>query len=205
MTATRLKDRVSVDAAQALTRYLQILEKWNPTINLVSPKTLDAVWDRHFLDSAQVFFASGSSGGHWVDMGSGAGFPGLVIAILLKDNQKAGRVSLIEADRRKAAFLATVVRELDLPCTVLVERIEQATPQNADWLTARALAPLDVLLDHAVRHLGAAGCALFPKGRAYKAEIEDARKRWSFSVDAVQSQSDPDGVVLRITGLGKNE
>lgn len=200
-----LRDGLSAEAEQSLRRYHDILQKWNPVINLVSPKTLDSVWNRHFLDSAQVFHAVGSPGGHWVDMGSGAGFPGLVIGILFKYTAETGHVTLIEADHRKAAFLSTVIRELDLPCTVLVQRIEQAEPQGADFVTARALAPLDVLLGYAQRHLAPEGRAVFPKGRNYPAEVDIARRQWSFSMDVVQSQSDPDGVLLRFSRLGKNQ
>jgi 16S rRNA (guanine527-N7)-methyltransferase len=179
--------------------------KWNPVINLVSPKTLETVWNRHFLDSAQVFHAVESPCGHWVDMGSGAGFPGLVIGVLLKHSVVTGRVTLIESDQRKATFLATVVRELDLPCAVLVQRIEEAEPQRADFVTARALAPLDALLGYAFRHLAHGGQAVFPKGRNYPAEVDAVRSQWSFSMDIVQSQTDPEGVLLRFSHLDQNQ
>lgn len=203
MTVLGLRGQITAEVERDLIRYHDILKKWNPVINLVSPRTLDTVWDRHFLDSAQVFHAAKAAGGHWVDMGSGAGFPGLVISILLKYSEAEGRVSLIEADHRKAAFLATVIRELDLPCTVVVQRIEEAEPEGADWVTARALAPLDVLFGYASRHLAPEGRAIFPKGRTYLAEVDAVRDQWSFSMEILPSQSDSEGVLLCFSHLGK--
>ncbi|MFN4171205.1 MAG: 16S rRNA (guanine(527)-N(7))-methyltransferase RsmG [Pseudorhodobacter sp.] len=203
MCAPDHKALISPAAGQQLETYLSILRKWNPAINLVSAKTLDDAWTRHFLDSAQIYHLSGSSGGHWVDMGSGAGFPGIVIAILLKEDHPAGRVTLIEADRRKAAFLSTVVAKLDLPCTVLVDRIEAVPSQAADWVCARALAPLKVLLGFAEQHMVGSGVALFPKGRSYHSEIEDAREDWVFDIEILKSRTGPDGAILRIAGIGR--
>jgi len=199
------KASISPTAVRQLETYLSILKKWNPAINLVSAKTLDDAWTRHFLDSAQIYHLSGSSGGHWVDMGSGAGFPGIVVATLLKEDHPAGRVTLIEADHRKATFLSTVVAELDLPCTVLVDRIEAVPSQEADWVCARALAPLRVLLGFAERHLAGSGVALFPKGRTYHSEIEDARKDWVFNIETLESRTGPEGAVLRIAGIGRKD
>jgi len=201
MSMESLREVISPEAERALEIYLGLIRKWNPAINLVSPKTLDMIWDRHFLDSAQIFVASRCSGGHWVDLGSGAGFPGMVISVLLKEAGLPAHMTLIESDQRKAVFLSTVVRELDLPCTVLVERIETASPQKADWVTARALAPLDKLLDFSARHLGLSGSALLPKGRTYQVEVDAARERWAFALETIPSLCDPESVVLRISDL----
>ena len=133
---------VSRETQERLEIYGDLLTKWNPRINLVSKKSLDEMWTRHFADSAQIFALAPHSVDHWVDMGSGGGFPGLVVAILGQDGGSPRRMTLIESDARKAAFLRVVIRETGLTATVLNERIEKAAPQSANVLSARALTDL---------------------------------------------------------------
>ncbi|MBK0326035.1 16S rRNA (guanine(527)-N(7))-methyltransferase RsmG [Rhodobacteraceae bacterium F11138] len=193
---------VSRETLERLKIFESLVEKWNPKINLVSRRSLNDLWNRHILDSIQVFKVAERSG-DWVDIGSGGGFPGLVVAILAKEKAPDQRVTLIESDQRKCVFLRTVARETGVLCRVLSERIEQVEPQKASVLSARALADLSSLLEFAERHLDKTGTALFPKGATWKKEVEDARKSWHFDVNPISSVTEEGSVVLRITGVSR--
>ena len=187
---------VSRETLEALETYSELLKEWNKTINLVSPKTLEDLWTRHLLDSAQLFDVVRSTG-VWADLGSGGGFPGLVIAIMKREAQE-GEIVLVEADQRKATFLRTVIRTLYLPARVVVERIEHAKPLHADVVSARALAPLSTLLGFAERHLNPSGTAVFPKGEKAEEEIAEALENWVFDCEKLPSQTDANSAILRI-------
>ncbi|MCL4170695.1 UNVERIFIED_CONTAM: hypothetical protein GTU68_049362, partial [Idotea baltica] len=133
---------VSRETFAALQAYAALLEKWNPKINLVSKSSLQDLWNRHILDSAQLFSLVQHPHNTWADLGSGGGFPGLVIAIMALESGSPDQVILIESDTRKAAFLRTVIRELGLRASVINKRIEQVDPLDADVISARALADL---------------------------------------------------------------
>lgn len=184
---------VSRETLDKLERYAALLKQWNKKINLVSAGTLDSLWSRHFLDSAQLMGCAPKAD-HWVDLGSGGGFPGAVIAILCGANQ---RTTLIEADQRKAAFLRAVARET-VPFEVLSERIENAEPQNADIVSARALAPLPILLGYVSRHLSPNGRAVLPKGRKADDELREALEHWRFDCETYPSKTDTDAVILTL-------
>jgi len=189
---------VSRETSDRLRLLVSLLEKWNPKINLVSKSTISDVWNRHILDSSQIFHLAAQDSRSWVDIGSGGGFPGLVIAILAAENERSNSITLIESDQRKCAFLRTVLRETGVSAEVLSERIEQAEPQNADVLTARALADLPKLLAFAARHLNEDGFALFPKGVTWEKEIAAAQKLWSFEYDVTNSKTEPNSVILKV-------
>jgi len=184
---------VSRETLDQLDIYAKLLAQWNPKINLVAPGTLNAVWTRHFLDSAQLVSLA-ERPAVWADLGSGGGFPGAVVAILAGDAQ---RTVLIESDQRKASFLRTVARET-CGFEVVSQRIETAEPQHADVVSARALAPLPKLLDHVSRHLKTGGRALLPKGRKADEELREALEHWRFDCETYPSQTDPDAVILSI-------
>ena len=181
-----------------LNLYESLLRRWQPAVNLVAPATLPTIWSRHFADSAQLAALVPESARTLVDLGSGAGFPGLVLAILLVGENPAGkglhRVILVESDTRKAAFLREVARQTLAPVDILSIRIENPATQikvgPVDVVTARALAPLDRLLALAAPLFGAETVGLFLKGRDAQAEIEAARKQWSFDVSLVPSVTD---------------
>lgn len=194
---------VSRETSERLNIYRALLEKWNPAINLVAKSTISDAAQRHFADSAQVFDLAPPEVRSWVDLGSGGGFPGMVIAILAADLRPKMRVSLIESDMRKAAFLATVARETGVHATVLPERIETAPPQAAGVVSARALASVEKLLDYVARHLSPGGTALFLKGANHAAEVEAARTAWNFDVTSVPSRTDPQAVILKIEGVSR--
>ena len=174
--------------------------RWAAHINLTSPSQLGKLWDRHILDSAQLLslapFAS-----LWADFGSGGGFPGAIIAILLRE--RAGtRVRLIESNRKKAGFLQSALAGFAnvhvLPC-----RIEDAADAigKTDIITARALAPLPQLLQWSEPWLTRGSRALFMKGRDFGVEVKESRDRWDFDLVEHRSRTNPEGVVLEIGNL----
>ena len=193
--------QVASVTAERLHRHVAELVRWNKAINLVSASTLADTWDRHVVDSAQLVPLAPSFPSHWADLGSGAGFPGLVVAIILAETSPETRVTLIESDRRKASFLREVARLLGLAATVVTERIEATAPLSADVVSARALAPLDALIPLAARHLVHDGVALFSKGARADKELASAAASWSFSVERLPSITDATAEVLRLKGL----
>lgn len=187
---------VSRETYQRLRVHHDLLMKWNPAINLVSPGTLKAAWDRHILDSAQVFNALPKSAQHWLDFGTGGGFPGLVCAILATEFAPDVGFTLVESDKRKSAFLSTAASKVDARVRVVSQRIESLPPQEADVVSARAVAPLNVLLDYAAPHLSSTGICIFPKGERHAAEVSTAAKHWRFKLDGKPSITDPEAAIL---------
>lgn len=192
---------VSRETQQRLAEYAGLLFQWNRSLNLVARSTIPDLWLRHILDSAQLFAHINSQSRSWVDIGAGAGLPGLVIACIAAELRPDLRITLIESDARKSAFLFEVTRRLSLATTVVISRIENAAPQAADIVTARAVAPLPKLLPLVARHLAPDGVALLPKGRTYKAEIDAALVSWSFSYETVASRTSADSVILKIGSI----
>ena len=192
---------VSHETVERLKLYERLLLQWQKAVNLVSPATLPQIWQRHFADSAQLLALAPPQAKTWVDLGSGGGFPGLAIAIMLA-NQKECCVHLIESNSRKCAFLSEAARRTGAPARVHHMRIADAASSGAvpaaDVVTARALAPLDALLELALPFFGNASAGLFLKGREAGVEIAEARKRWSFDLDVHPSISDADGQILEI-------
>lgn len=201
MNPSALPEGVSRETLERLNRLESLLVKWNPAINLVSRASLPAAWDRHILDSAQLFGLITDDAQHWVDIGSGGGFPGLVIACLAADLRPHLAITLIESDHRKCTFLRQAAVDLGITPKVLTTRIEMAPPQNADILSARALSALPNLLTYAQRHLSPQGLALFPKGATWQEEVDHARKEWHFDLTVHPSQTDPNAVILAVKDL----
>ena len=189
---------VSRETYDRLKAFEELVRKWTVKINLISPATIGQIWERHILDSVQVWPLAPQDALSWVDIGSGGGFPGIVMAILAKEFRPEMTVTLIESDQRKCAFLRTAGRELGLNIKVLSERVESVAPMGADVMTARALAALDVLMGFADRHLTPDAVAIFPKGRAFEAEVSDARQQWQFSLEIYESMTDPEARLLRV-------
>lgn len=194
---------VSRETFERLEAYVALMTKWNSAINLVSPNTISEIWTRHILDSAQIYGLAPENPNIWCDLGSGGGLPALVVAIMAKDTNPDLSVTCIESDLRKATFLRTVARELALNLSVRSERIEKADPQNADVLSARALASLDALCGFAARHLKPDGVAIFPKGENYRQEIDEALENWSFQLDTYPSKTHPNAVILKIGEISR--
>jgi 16S rRNA (guanine527-N7)-methyltransferase len=181
---------------QALSRFAELLERWNTTINLVSPGDMPVLWRRHIADSLQLGSLCGPMPGRAIDLGSGSGFPGLILAI-----QFGLPVALVEEDQRKAAFLREAVRVTGAPATVHADKIERVSLPPAPLVIARALAPVSRLLAHAERLLAAEGECWFPKTRSVEAELAEAARNWSMQVQRVPSLTDASGVILRISAI----
>jgi 16S rRNA (guanine527-N7)-methyltransferase len=190
---------VSRETQEKLVLYAGLLEKWQKSQNLVSPLTLIHLWKRHMADSLQLL-DYGLNSGPWIDLGSGAGFPGLVIAIA--GQGRAGHhVHLVESNQGKCAFLAEVIRATEAAATIHPIRVENygdILPQTEKTITARALAPLHRLCSMVEPMLTGKSVALFPKGRNAEVEIEVAKRQFRFDLERLPSKTDPEGVILRI-------
>lgn len=193
---------VSRETLERLEAFVSLLEKWTKSINLIAPNTVGEIWERHIVDSAQIYSLVPKHWSTWVDLGSGGGLPGIVIAIL---DEQARPVTLIESDQRKCLFLNTVRRELSLNIVVQNTRIETAALQDIDVVSARALAPLPDLLSHASSLLSPNGIALFPKGARYQQELDQAKEAWHFDVEEFQSQTSAESRILRISRIHPRE
>jgi 16S rRNA (guanine527-N7)-methyltransferase len=221
--------RVSRETLAHLATYEGLLRRWQKAVNLVAPSTLDAIWHRHFADSAQLLPLAPSASA-WVDLGSGAGFPGLVVAILraqdpgcrgdhsraepVKVPPRLPRIALIESNARKCAFLREVVRATHITAALSVDilstRIETATTQASlqppDVVSARAVAPLDKLFALAAPLFASSTVGLFLKGRDAAAELKAAEKLWNFQSELVPSHTERDARIVVVRKLKrKNE
>ncbi len=176
-----------------LAAYVDVLAKWQPRINLVGPDTMGDVWRRHIADSAQLYPLIPQGTRRLVDLGSGAGFPGLVLAILGVPD-----VHLVESDQRKGAFLLEAARVTDTKISWHGARAESLPPLEADVVSARALAPLSKLLPLARRHLKKGGLCLFPKGKNAEDELTEALKESTIAVERTVSITDPQATIFRI-------
>jgi 16S rRNA (guanine527-N7)-methyltransferase len=191
---------VSRETLARLRAYAELLTEWSHRINLVAASTLTDPWRRHFLDSAQLFPHLPPGTQNLIDLGSGAGFPGLVLAIL-----GVPSVELIEADARKCAFLREAARVAAAPVEIRNSRIDSLPPRPVDVVTARACAPLDRLLPWAERFIGPGTVCLFPKGEQAGQELAAVAPAWEFDVTRHASRTDPRGVVLCLTGVRRRE
>lgn len=188
---------VSRETLGQLTEYAALLQKWNPKINLVSPATLDELWDRHIWDSYQLAAMVPDHVARLADIGSGAGLPGIILAIA----KPALPIALIERDTRKAAFLRQAVLELQLSNVAVLNQDINAVEQQFDIITARALASLDLLCELSLPILGKDGICLFPKGENFAIEIEEAKKRWEFTHHLNASKTSTKACIVSLTEL----
>ncbi len=189
---------VSRETAAKLDSFVSELCRWQSAKNLVGPKTLDHVWERHVLDSLQLLPLAEAHPGAWLDLGSGGGLPG-VIAAIIRTEAKLGPTHLVEANGRKGAFLLHCVRHLSLHAQVHISRIETvmaAPPSGVSVVSARALAPLSQLLawSNALLRKGALG--IFPKGQDVEREMHEASTSWVYSAELHPSRTDPHGRIL---------
>ncbi|MEY2961403.1 MAG: hypothetical protein RLZ60_1233 [Pseudomonadota bacterium] len=194
---------VSRETLERLGAFEDLVRKWTKKINLIARNDVDHIWDRHIVDSAQVWASAPDEWSHWVDIGSGGGFPAIILATIAVEKKPDARFTLIESDQRKATFLRTAIRELNLNAIVLDDRIELAPPQNADVISARALASLTILLGFAERHLAPNGIAVFQKGKSADDEIIEAKHTWAFDYNKVPSITNGDACVISIKGFSR--
>ena len=187
---------VSRETNDQLEALVNTLVRWQKAINLVGKATIEDVWTRHVLDSAQLAPLISPDAATLADLGSGGGFPGLVLAALRPELD----VTLIEVDARKAAFLGEAGRRMGLkkPPRVVIGRIEEVPAAKVDVVTARALAPLGQLLVWADRHRADTAICLFHKGKGWQSELTEATKDWDITCQPLSSKTDRDAVILRI-------
>ena len=183
-----------------LERFLALLTEWNGKMNLVGPATLPDFWNRHAWDSAQLLRLAPDAR-TWADLGAGAGFPGLMLAIL-KKGEPGFHIHLVESMAKRCRFLTEVVTALDLPATVVNERAENLS-LAVDIVTARACAPLHRLLGYARPYLTAGAQGLFLKGQDVVADMTEAARYWEYEADVVPSKSDSRGRIVRVKRLGR--
>ena len=194
---------VSRETLGRLDAYVDLLLKWQRAINLVAPSTLKSLWTRHILDSAQIAIL-GAKHQSWADLGSGAGFPGVIIAVLARERAEPGRFHLIESDQRKASFLHEAARVTGVSAEIHACRVEDILPElrgKVTAVTARALAPLPSLLALAEPLLTTGAEGFFPKGETLSSELQRASEVFAFESRAVPSQSDEKGRILVIRDL----
>src|SRR5918997_3443557 len=195
----------AIDVSRETKEKLELMERelrrWQAIKNLVGPATLDQIWDRHIVDSLQLLSLAPDAR-TWIDLGSGAGFPGLVLAIA--GAERGLKVHLVESNSRKCAFLRHISRLTGSAATVHEARLETVVPGfvgKADVVSARALAALTQLLDWTAPLLKSGTMGLFPKGRDAEIELTEARKSWTFGVEILPSRTDSEARILRITSI----
>jgi len=188
---------VSRETLLRLKAYVGLLREWNARQNLVSARSLEDVWRRHVWDSAQLIQYIPAEVRSLVDLGSGAGFPGLVLGLLLSD-RPGFRTVLYEATAKKCQFLKAAAERLGVPADIRNARMEEANLEAFDVVTARACAPLDKLLGYAQHFRGTRTVCLFLKGQSVDSELTEAHKSWSIKALRHESRSDPSGVILEV-------
>ena len=195
-------ESVSRETFQKLEQLSALIIKWTKSINLISPNSIPEIWDRHIIDSAQIYQIAPPDWTNWVDLGSGGGLPALVIAIL---DQERRPITLIESDQRKCLFLNTAKRELDLNLVVVNRRIEMTDLGNFDVMSARALAPLSDLMTYAVQYLSGDGKAILPKGARFQEELDLAAQDWQFDLTQHPSETSPESRILEVSRIRRRE
>ena len=194
-------ENVSRESLAALEAYVELLLKWQKRINLIGPRTVRDVWHRHIADSLQLLPLLPSSTNTILDLGSGAGLPGIPLALACPAAHET-RVNLIESNAKKAAFLREAVRLTGAAAAVHMTRIESfdsaALQVGVDVVTSRALAPLSTLLEHARKPLENGAIALFHKGQCAERELTEAGKYWSIDADRIASLTEPRACILKI-------
>ncbi|WP_019645118.1 16S rRNA (guanine(527)-N(7))-methyltransferase RsmG [Novispirillum itersonii] len=198
--AFQAQTTVSRETVDRLTAYADLLCKWQPKINLVGPSTMGDVWRRHFLDSAQLWPLLPAGAKTLIDFGSGAGFPGLVLAIMGVPD-----VHLVESDQRKCAFMREAARAAGVSVTIHNKRIEAITAFPVDVVSSRALAALPQLLEFAAPFLAPHTVCLFPKGQNVEAELTDLNKIWTLRMDRQPSLTDADATILRLSEVRREQ
>lgn len=194
---------VSRETEARLDHYASLIRTWNPRINLVASATIANLQQRHIADCLQLVKLARPTRGLWVDLGSGGGLPGLVVAIAC--NETSMSFLLVESDQRKSAFLRTVVRELGLRnVKVTTNRIEALEPLNAAYISARALAPLPRLMPYLDHHLVKDGQAWLMKGRQWRSELSEALETWRFNHESFASSTEDAAAILKISEVRRN-
>lgn len=197
---------VSRETIGKLYQFAELLKEWNQKMNLVSRNSIDVLWERHILDSAQLLKYIPQTTKHLLDIGSGAGFPGIVLAILMQEKIPEAQITLVESITKKTVYLKDVCERLNLSNTRVENlRAENLKVSDPDVITARAVAALDILCGYVAKISGIGTESLFLKGQSYKEEIVAAQKLWRFNLDVFPNKYSTDGVILKLSRLRKNK
>ena len=197
---------VSRETISKLEQFAELLKDWNQKINLVSRNSIEVLWERHILDSAQLINYISPTIKTLVDIGSGAGFPGLILAILMQEKIPDAKITLVESITKKTVYLKDVCEQLKLSnVSVKNERVENLKIAAPEVITARAVAALDILCGYVSKINGNKTESLFLKGQSYKEEIAAAQKNWKFVLDVFSNKYSEDGVILKLKRLRKNK
>ena len=194
---------VSRETLLKLRAYEASLQEWQNKFNLVSKSSLDDAWNRHFIDSMQLFKYIPQSAQSLYDFGSGAGFPGMVLAIMAAEKTPYLKVSLIESIGKKTLYLKHVSEICSVNVEILNQRIESLSKNKVDVITSRAMTSLNDLLSYAYPFCKKETVCIFPKGKKHQEEIDEAKKHWQFDCQIHPSETSPEGVILVITKLAK--
>jgi 16S rRNA (guanine527-N7)-methyltransferase len=188
---------VSRETMERLSIYVETLKRWNQRINLIGRTTETDIWNRHIVDSAQLNKMAPDAR-NWVDLGSGAGLPALIIAAMRIDDEPEFSMTAVESDQRKCAFMADVARKMETPIKIVNVRIKNIATTGYDTVSARALAPLTKLLGYAAPLRTDGAICLFPKGARADRELTDAAKDWHMTCEQIPSVTDVTSVILKI-------
>lgn len=196
---------VSRETFEQLKNYQSLLNEWQEKFNLVSNASLEDAWNRHFLDSVQLFDYIPKAAKSLADFGSGAGFPGMVLAIMAKEKTPYLKVSLIESIQKKTLYLKEVSQQTNTPVVIINDRIEKLKPQKFDVITSRAMTALNDLLGYAYPFCQKETVCIFPKGKNYSAELAEAHKHWHFKCRIEPSRISEEGRILIVTNIAKKK
>lgn len=196
---------VSRETFDKLKTYQSMLIEWQQKFNLVSSSTLEDAWNRHFLDSVQLFKLLPKDAKIMYDFGSGAGFPGMVLAIMANEKMPNLEVNLVESTAKKTLYLNAVKEQTNVKVNILNNRIEKLPLIKADVITSRAMASLNELLGYAIRFCSKKTICIFPKGKRYAEELAEAHKHWKFKCQILPSEQSEDGKILIVTDLTKSK
>ncbi len=194
---------VSRETFDLLKAYEASLREWQNKFNLVSNSSLEDAWNRHFLDSLQLLKYIPETASSLCDFGSGAGFPGMVIAVALKEKTPYLKVVLVESIKKKTLYLNEVKKITGVKAEIINDRIENLPRQKFDVITSRAMTSLDKLLEYSFRFCKKETLCIFPKGKSFQAEIDEAKKKWRFDCTIEDSEQSEEGKILIISNLSK--
>lgn len=192
---------VSRETIKTLKNYEALVLEWNERFNLISKSSVDFIWDRHILDSLQLYEFLDDKAKSLYDFGSGAGFPAIVLAIIAKEKNPDLKITLIESIKKKAIFLNEVKNKLELNIEIINDRIENIDKTNIDIITSRAMASLDKLLEYSKPFCSKKTQLIFPKGIKWKEELLEAQKKWNFNYEVINSKTDESGHIFKISNL----
>lgn len=198
--------KISPQKTKQLFYFVEILAEWNAKMNLVSKNSFTDVWPRHIFDSLQLIDYIPNNAKTIVDIGSGSGFPAVVLAIVAQEKLQQAKINMVESITKKTVYLNDVINRLDLKnAEVLNSRIENTVFKTVDVVTARAVASLDILLEYQNKIGSNKTCGIYLKGKSYEKELENARKNWIFDCEVKQNKYNNDGVILLISELRRKK